>query len=74
MWHIYSNKFYSAAKMKEIIKFGGKLMKMGNIMVEIDQIHKDVLCSFISRSVVVTFIFLSQNTMTKATYIFQGKL
>lgn len=70
MWHMYTNEFYSAAKIKEIMKFGGKLMKLGNTMVEVGQIHKDVPCSLISRSVLVTFLFLSQNTMTKAIYFF----
>lgn len=74
MWHMYTNEFYSAAKIKQIMKFGGKLMKLGNTMVEVGQIHKDVPCSPISRSVLVSFLFLSQNTTTKAICFCPGKL
>lgn len=43
MWYIYTVKYYSAIKNKDIVKFAGKWMELENIVLsEVIQIQKDM--------------------------------
>ena len=44
MWYIYTMEYYSAIKNNEFMKFLGKLMELGNIILsEVTQSQKTVL-------------------------------
>ena len=40
MWFIYTLEYYSAIKIKDIIKFAGKCMEIENILGEVTQTQK----------------------------------
>ena len=42
MWFIYTMKYYSAIKNKDIMKFISKLMELENILSEVTQTQKDM--------------------------------
>ena len=46
MWYIYIMQYYSAIKKNEFMKFLGKWMSLGDIILsEVTQSQKDMICT-----------------------------
>jgi hypothetical protein len=49
LWYLYTMKFYSATKKKEILSFAGKWMELENIILsEVNQVQKAKKLNFFS--------------------------